>query len=337
MRNTIHLLLLVSILPCPAVAQNLVPNPSFEEYTECPTGYGPYEGMERATEWYYMLGGPELYNVCDAGDTAGVPNNWVGYQIPASGDGYMGMWAFSNCECPYGLHEIVGVRLTQPLEVGQTYWASVKVSWTSGFPNLDAYTGLASNRMGLLCRMDSVGQGFGLGGWEAFPNYAQVSSQAIITDSVGWTTIAGSFVADSAYQWLYVGNFYGDDQTQFVVVDPGGDQVAYYYVDDVCLAPVQGYCAEAVGLPEVSSFNLATGSIDVAQGTLFLEGLPEDGSYDLGLFDLQGRAMRRAHVSSIDGKAVWHDQVIASLNGIYILRLRGGRGEWSLKLPALTL
>lgn len=315
-------------------AQNLVPNPSFEEYIECPTGYGPYEGMDRALDWHTTLGGPELFNICDQGDTAGVPVNCFSYQMPASGVGYMGMWAFGNCECPSGLHEIVGARLTDPLVMGQTYWASLKVSWTTGYPNLDCFPGLASNNVGLLCRMDSVAQGFGNGGWGDFPNHAHVNSTTIITDSVGWTTVAGSFMADSAYRFLYVGNFYGDDQTQFVVMNAAGDQVAYYYVDDICLSPTPGYCPEAVGLQEYDGLFQPVATWLGMSNSILIHDLPSGETYALDLYELTGRLVARENVTATSDPTPWvvRDQPMSQ--GIFILRIRGGPGEWSMKLPA---
>ena len=318
------------------IPQNLVPNPSFEEYTQCPTGYGPYEGMDRALDWHTTLGGPELFNICDQGDTAGVPMNCFGYQVPASGVGYMGMWAFGNCECPSGLHEIVGARLVEPLVVGQIYWGSLKVSWTTGYPNLDCFTGLASNNMGLLCRMDSVGKGFGNGGWDDFPNYAHINSTAIITDSVGWTTISGTFMADSAYQFIYVGNFYGDDETQFVIMNLAGDQFAYYYVDEICLSTVSGYCPVSTGMLEPTGQFRPVAAWDVSSSSILIGDLPVGGAYTLELYDPIGHLLEHESVTVSPISTRWRLRNGPNAQGVFILRIRGGPGEWRIKLPALS-
>lgn len=235
---------------------------------------------------------------------------------------------------PSGLHEIVGARLTEPLVEGQTYWASLKVSWTTGYPNLDCFPGFASNNMGLLCRMDSVGQGFGNDGWGDFPNHAQVNSSAIITDSVEWTTIAGSFVADSAYRFVYVGNFFGDDQTQFIVMNAAGDQVAYYYVDDVCLSPTPGYCPEAVGIHDYAGPVQPTATWVSSRSSILIRDLPVGETYALELYELTGRRVAREDLIAMSDLTPWVVRDERLNQGVFILRIKGGPGEWGMKLPA---
>nr|MBK9651723.1 hypothetical protein [Bacteroidota bacterium] len=41
-------------------------------------------------------------------------------------------------------------------------------------------------------------------------NHALIYANKVITDSIGWTKISCSFVADSAYEYLATGNFFVD-------------------------------------------------------------------------------------------------------------------------------
>ena len=78
-------------------AQNLVPNPGFEEYFQCPGSYNP-QGSDRnfAPGWVSpTLGTPDLFNRCSFGN-AGVPHNWAGIANAHKGYGYSGIYAWIN-------------------------------------------------------------------------------------------------------------------------------------------------------------------------------------------------------------------------------------------------
>jgi hypothetical protein len=191
-----RILLILAVLSGQAPAQNLLPNPGFEEQNDCPHGYGEFA---KVNDWFRAgIGSPDLFNVCDGGDTAGAPRNFAGYQWPLSGNSYCGMIAYSNAGPGYGLHEIIGVRLLTPLTVGTTYHVAFHVSWTSGAPNVNHQPRFASNNMGVLCTVDSMTN------WalQPLPSFVHVYSDQVITDSLQWTMITGSFMADSAYTFL---------------------------------------------------------------------------------------------------------------------------------------
>ena len=70
-------------------------------------------------------------------------------------------------------------------------------------------------------------------------NNPQINESKIITDSVNWTRVSGSFIADSAYQYLALGNFYYDANTDTVDMNNKQrhpDNFAYYYVDYVSVS-----------------------------------------------------------------------------------------------------
>lgn len=68
-----------------------------------------------------------------------------------------------------------------------------------------------------------------------------VYENSIVSDTVNWIRIAGSFIADSAYQYLMIGNFFDDANTS--VVNNGAGPYAYYFIDDVCLSTDSLLCA----------------------------------------------------------------------------------------------
>jgi hypothetical protein len=49
--------------------------------------------------------------------------------------------------------------------------------------------------------------------------------------------LSGSFISDSAYTHLIIGNFFDDSQTDTIIFGgaPFGSSSAYYFIDDVCV------------------------------------------------------------------------------------------------------
>ncbi len=95
MKIVFVLLALLSSLSS-AFAQNLVPNPSFEEYEECPTEVGQ---VFNATGWYSALESPDYFNACSSSNDVNtfaidVPINHAGFQEPATGSAYIGLFSF---------------------------------------------------------------------------------------------------------------------------------------------------------------------------------------------------------------------------------------------------
>lgn len=59
---------------------------------------------------------------------------------------------------------------------------------------------------------------------------------SVITDTVNWETITGNITADSAYNFITIGNFYSDSLTSYNNITNYTDKVSYYYIDMICLS-----------------------------------------------------------------------------------------------------
>jgi hypothetical protein len=76
-----------------------------------------------------------------------------------------------------------------------------------------------------------------------FPNYsnilmdniAHINGSIIIGDTLNWVKIKGSFVADSAYKFIILGNFFDASNTNVFDTGVGLGNGAYYYIDEVCV------------------------------------------------------------------------------------------------------
>ncbi len=211
-------------------AQQLVPNPGFEEVTSCPTFASM---LGHAAPWFNpTVGTPELYHACaGSGTYAGVPANMSGgYQQPRSGQGFAGIYTYRTDLADF--REYIEVPLLAPLEAGRCYSFSMFVNMPNEFE--------------LAC--DAVGAYFSTGPITAtnasvLPVAAAIEhpAGALITDTVGWTEVAGNYTAIGGEDHLVIGNFRTDAATNILLFHPGTWYLgqAYLLVDDVSLLPVE--------------------------------------------------------------------------------------------------
>ncbi len=204
---------------------NLVPNPSFEMYDTCPQYVN---GINFATGWLSFRFTPDYDNTCSTSSLVSVPSNYFGYQYPASGNGYADIATYAPGLGNENVREFMGSKIIDSLIIGQKYFASVKVSAA-----YNAGTGMAG--AGNTCFTNNIGITFSTKFISPYivTNHAQVYSTAIINDTVNWVTITGSFIADSAYKYIVIGNFFADSNS-IQVCQPNAI-CAYIYVDDVCV------------------------------------------------------------------------------------------------------
>ncbi|MCW5897970.1 MAG: T9SS type A sorting domain-containing protein [Flavobacteriales bacterium] len=84
---------------------------------------------------------------------------------------------------------------------------------------------------------------------------AHILYPQILSDTVGWTLVSGSFVADSAYWYLMIGNFFSNaltDTLHFAPPGPTWNAYSYTLVDAVCVSPTPDGCERSQSLDEVS-------------------------------------------------------------------------------------
>jgi len=210
----------------PIYAQtNLVPNPSFEQYNSCPNIYC---GISLATGWHSAGYTPDYYNSCDSPNGQfewGTPSNAYGYQYPASGNAYAGIETYGN----FNLREFLSAKLIAPMAIGKKYFVSFKVS------RVDRIVSCANNKLGVL--FSTVSYNLANDSCNDVPglmphNFAHVYSTQIITDTANWTTVSGSFIADSTYQFIIIGNHFDDNNSDTINGDPNVTS-GYYFIDDI--------------------------------------------------------------------------------------------------------
>lgn len=219
-RIWIYLFLLLSLS---SNAQNLVSNYSFEDTVHCPVAL---TSIFQSQGWTSYKNTPDYFNSCNANGQAGVPNNAMGYQLAKTGNAYAGFTTYAKFANNF--REVIGTHLLQPLQVGQKYFLSFYLN--NPMDSVTRQNG-ATTKTGARFSTVSFAQSNPL----AIDNFAHIYTDSLITDSLNWIKISGSFIADSAYEYMAFGNFFVDTACAHILYDSSA-AFAYYYIDDIRLS-----------------------------------------------------------------------------------------------------
>lgn len=223
------------------LAQNLVPNFGFEQYSTCPTNGDQVQYCDGWSKYSNTASTPDYYNSCSSSSAMGIPQSLFFYQVENRGcSAYMGLVTWSRTVA--NERENIGIQLTQPLVIGQKYYLSF-YTVRGGF-NDDSDT--PSNNIGM--RLSTVA--YSSSNPTPIDNFSHLRSVSIISDTANWVRISGSIVADSAYNYIILGNFYDDANTDTTTLTCGGcnNYLSYYLIDDICISTDSTLCNGGVDL-----------------------------------------------------------------------------------------
>lgn len=191
---------LVLVFPLIAKGQNLVQNPSFEDYVSCPN---IYDEFYKVAAWYNpTLGTPDYLNAC-ANVIVSIPENTFGYENARTGQAYSHLFLYDIFS---EYREYIAVELTKPLVNGQCYTFEMYCSSA----DKDRY------------RTDAVQVLFSPYGLhqatpEILPFTPQIENpKGAFIDTMNWTKVSGSFVASGGEKFIFIGNFYDNSHTDTV-------------------------------------------------------------------------------------------------------------------------
>ena len=307
MRKT--LLLLILFTSYIVKGQNLVPNPSFEEQTQCPTDQNQ---VNYAIGWENFGGSPDYFNSCATNPLFSVPNNWGGHQQGYQGNAYAGIGIFSSLEQDFS--EYFGAELNSPLTIGEKYYVSFKISL--GLDSNYGWTG-AANNIGIL--LSTVP--FSVSNPPEMNNFSHINFVDPNSDSLNWKSISDSFIADSAYSYIVVGRFFNDSETTFIPIqEMVFEDAAYYFVDDICISPDSLACN-----PSLEVYALQKETIvlypNPIQDFLYLESETYPVPYSISA--LNGKILTKGTIGG-DQEAI---DLSAFANGMYFIVLDGKKNR----------
>lgn len=232
----INLLVLMAIASFTSMAQNedneynLVINPSFEEVDGKLRGSGQ---IMLAEPWKSMTMNPvDLYSADAKDDNFGVPENKYGKEKAKTGENYAGVSFFGyKGRLP---RTYLGTQLKEPLKAGKQYCLKFHVSMS----DMSKY---AVNNLGMYITKDSLEDMSD--GNLSFEPQIQNYSNKIFEKQFLWESICGVYKAEGGEQFIIIGNFASDEETQQETIrlsrEFSGRQMydAYYFIDDVSVIP----------------------------------------------------------------------------------------------------
>ena len=237
----------ILMLQLKTIAQNLVPNPGFEQLKLCPSfnnmnliddhiekfcadweNVGMFKGLSSG-------GGGQYFHECTNDAYNGVPQNYHGYQNANNGKSYASL-RFSGTYSSNSTHYFA-VKLVKSLSIGRKYtlrfYASLADSSKSSINNIGM----------LLSTQKLIIPDFRQLNNHAMPNRAHLYSKELITDKENWIKIEGTIIADSSYEYLTIGNFFDFDK--ILNSDPSMYWHLMVYIDDVSVEETVKYIAAA--------------------------------------------------------------------------------------------
>ena len=229
------------------VLQNLVRNPSFEQYKQVPDDLGQIDRISFCTS--ASMATPDFFHRRAANQMVDMPLNRMGNCVARSGYGYAGIYCYTNRYVKRNFREYIQLELKQSLQAGEVYCITFYV-----------YLSPSSNRS--IDRMNVSALAY-----QVNEDHESALDQKHLTvfaadssflKSSDWTRVQTDYVAKGGERYIIIGNFLDDAKTKVSGADPDLDFVnpnvdfAYYYLDDVCVTNLR------------TNFNCSCGPFDLA-------------------------------------------------------------------------
>ncbi len=244
MKKGLYLLIIASLVSKISFSQNLIPNGDFEMYS-----FLPYDLNEfYCSNWYNPT-----FATSDYLHTEGLASAKLPYAMneslkvePYSGKGIIGL-VFTDS---VGWREYAGVKLKTQLIKDQKYRLSFV--YTNGMKNQFATFGV--DHMDVLFSNKIVTSVY----TTVLKNKPTIEFSGDFWDTT-WHQMTQDFFADSAYQYLTIGNFHDPDNTVIKHQNKKIDSeiLAYYFFDDFKLIQIPNDdISKLIEMPNVFTPNL---------------------------------------------------------------------------------
>jgi len=205
------------------ISQNLILNGSFEQYNSLSCNGAEFD----VTNWNVLRSPDYFTSQCSIISGGGIPQNMFGCSYPKNGNAYAGLGTINY---PYENKEYVYQHLVNPLIAGKSYY-------TSFFLSKSDRTRIATEKIGVYFSVSPP-----VAPSNTYVNAVpQVENHSgFLTDTVNWVKIEGYFTAQGGEQYITIGNFNSNADTDTLYTgttnpffaDAGS---AYYYIDSVSL------------------------------------------------------------------------------------------------------
>lgn len=222
--------------------QNLVPNPSFEDYTEDPSPNPTSCGLDPVHFWFTPTRSTDYFNAdfSQQADGRGVPDNFGGYQLARTGQAYVGHQMFAPNDANSDYAEHYEVELLDTLTKDSFYRVELFLSYGN---NSNGATG----QYGVLFTEEAIGDSICIPAIEDNPTVINTEPQLsyrgdFLTDTLNWVPLCWVYQAQGGEKFMTLGAF--GPLEDLLYLGPGLRY--YYYADDVSVTPVPRPLAEPI-------------------------------------------------------------------------------------------
>lgn len=243
-----------------AVGQNLIRNPSFERFRQCPVKLGNLE--QDVEDWQTpTYGSTDYFNACSK--AMGTPKNFNGEQPAHFGVGYIGFYMLA----PDDYREYIQAQLTKPLQKGERYTVSFYVSLAERSDFAVKEFGIRFSEKPIKIETKKVLSSRHLSKLQGdTSNYIEITSSEFYSDSEAWIFLTREFVAKGTENYMIIGNFKDNRRTQRLQTQRKENKGSYYYLD---MVSVRRTHTDKNGPITFSEANLKLDSVHVFKDILF--------------------------------------------------------------------
>lgn len=223
----------------PIQSQNLIPNPSFEDFVDF---------TEKSIAGWHKIQNtdtPDYFNLDSHKPFNNIFDEYIGGTLPKTGTAFVGFFClrYNPQRKVKNVREYIGTTLLSALEADSLYRVEISLC-------LDAESNAAIKNFGLLFSKNSL---------EFNKDYQLFSSKPQIEFTLsypekptGWITVSSFYKATGNEKCMIIGNFRTDKLTVFKKLGTGkvkgkdkkwnleaGETAAYYYVDEIIIEKVK--------------------------------------------------------------------------------------------------
>ncbi|MFN7603169.1 MAG: hypothetical protein ACK5R0_17425, partial [Bacteroidota bacterium] len=218
-------------------AQNLVPNPSFENYKKLPCRLNEFFIQDVLENWIQPIPTTSDYWRTDIVINCDLNPSRINRQT-RTGNAIAGIITasiFKDFKNEY--KEYLEVKLNRPL-VKNKFYCGEFYTYNANTVMFGSSDILESNNLSMGFSDSLVFYPVSINPPDnlTYPLWVKITEPKVIPTDNQWHRVEGCFVADKNYQYLLIGNFNSINQTRVIRKTFGNDFAsAYHFIDDVSL------------------------------------------------------------------------------------------------------
>lgn len=263
---------------------NYVTNGDFENISQCPDFYSQ---IQYAIGWTSpSLGTPDL--LCSCNSSLNSTNSVFGYQIPHSGNNCAAA-TFIDLNTPpstVNFREYIQNQLTSTLTSNHTYTVSFYISLADNLKYSTSRIGcyfsnqlISDNSNYLLSVTPQINNPLG--------NF--------VSDKINWVKIEANYVATGNENYLIIGNFFDDQNTDSLNSFTGSSNGVSYFIDDVSVID-----SSAIGINEINNNTNITIYPNPSNGNIQIDlrKLNENGDLQFVVYNTLGVEIKKQQITA---------------------------------------